>query len=403
MDRQWRPNPNLNPRPIQYQTNLCPNCLTPHFPFCPNPSPNWPPPPPPPNPTINNYDSDFDRTFKKPRIEDDERRLKLIRDHGLNPPQFQHPPPPPPPQYHPPPPPPPPHIHNTPIYHPQQHHSEFNSPFHDPNFHHFQPQPVDNHIHNHNFNARESHHPYPYPNPYPNGSNNGFSDNNAQMEASRFYRPPLPTSPPPPLPMDPPMYFSAPKKPPSLFPVTSSAPHEPHPFPQPYFHTTKPEFSTAFPTEEPSKQYLGDAQPFSINPLAAEKPKFVDASQLFRNPLRTSRPDHFVIILRGFPGSGKTYLAKMLRDLEVENGGDAPRIHSMDDYFMTEVEKVEDSDGPKSSSSGRNKRPVTKKVMEYCYEPEMEEAYRSSMLKAFKKTVEEGVFTFIIGMHYKNV
>jgi hypothetical protein len=30
----------------------------------------------------------------------------------------------------------------------------------------------------------------------------------------------------------------------------------------------------------------------------------------------------------------------MLRDLEVENGGDAPRIHSMDDYFMTEIEKV---------------------------------------------------------------
>lgn len=39
-------------------------------------------------------------------------------------------------------------------------------------------------------------------------------------------------------------------------------------------------------------------------------------------------------------GSGKSYLAKMLRDIEVENGGDAPRIHSMDDYFMTEVEKV---------------------------------------------------------------
>lgn len=30
----------------------------------------------------------------------------------------------------------------------------------------------------------------------------------------------------------------------------------------------------------------------------------------------------------------------MMRDIEVENGGDAPRIHSMDDYFMTEVEKV---------------------------------------------------------------
>ena len=39
-------------------------------------------------------------------------------------------------------------------------------------------------------------------------------------------------------------------------------------------------------------------------------------------------------------GSGKSYLAKMLRDLEIESGGDAPRIYSMDDYFMTEVEKV---------------------------------------------------------------
>lgn len=30
----------------------------------------------------------------------------------------------------------------------------------------------------------------------------------------------------------------------------------------------------------------------------------------------------------------------MLRDIEVENGGTAPRIYSMDEYFMTEVEKV---------------------------------------------------------------
>ncbi|CAI8610019.1 unnamed protein product [Vicia faba] len=424
MDRQWRP----NPRPIHYQNNLCPNCLTHHFPFCPSPSPNWPsppPPPPPPNPSTT-YDADFDRTFKKPRIQDDERRLKLIRDHGFNPPPFQPPhhayvtpPPPPPPQHHcdafpPPPPSPPPHLHNasTPIYHPQQHHIEINAPYHDHNFH-FQAQQANHHHHhhdnnNHNLNTRELHHPYPYPyqNHHPSGGNNSFSENTCQMEASRFFRnmPPLPTSPPPPLPIDPPnnqfkTYFSPPKKPPSLFPVASSVSHEPHPFPQPYFHTNKPhhpEFSNSFPMEEPSKQYLGGAQSFPLNQLSAEKPKFVDASQLFLKPLRTSRPDHFVIILRGLPGSGKSYLAKMLRDLEVENGGDAPRIHSMDDYFMTEVEKVDDNDGSKSSSSGRNKRPVTKKVMEYCYEPEMEEAYRSSMLKAFKKTVDEGAFTFII-------
>jgi len=47
-----------------------------------------------------------------------------------------------------------------------------------------------------------------------------------------------------------------------------------------------------------------------------------------------------ILLLRGLPGSGKSYLAKALRDLEVENGANAPRIHSMDDYFMIEVEKV---------------------------------------------------------------
>ncbi|CAL5421155.1 unnamed protein product [Camellia sinensis] len=93
-------------------------------------------------------------------------------------------------------------------------------------------------------------------------------------------------------------------------------------------------------------------------------------------------------------------MAKLLRDLEVENGGDAPRIHSMDDYFMTEVEKVEENDVSKSAGSVRGKKPVMKKVMEYCYEPEMEEAYQSSILKAFKKTLDEGVFSLVIGKNF---
>ncbi|XP_020572469.1 YLP motif-containing protein 1 isoform X2 [Phalaenopsis equestris] len=68
----------------------------------------------------------------------------------------------------------------------------------------------------------------------------------------------------------------------------------------------------------------------------------------------------------------------------------------MDDYFMIEVEKDEDNEGLKSSGSFRSKKQITKKVIEYCYEPEMEEAYRSSMLKAFKKTIDDGIFTFVI-------
>ncbi|KAI4343843.1 hypothetical protein L6164_011145 [Bauhinia variegata] len=262
-----------------------------------------------------------------------------------------------------------------------------------------------------NCNERGAYHPYPYS----TGSSN-TSTNMGQMDSSGFFsaKPPLPSTPPPPLPVDPPInpssglktYFSPPKASASLFPVpvsssaavpTSYPPiPEAHSLPHGYFHSKPlPQVSTGSYQEEPSQQYR-DAQPFSLRQLSADKPKVIDASHLFKHPHRATRPDHIVIILRGLPGSGKSYLAKMLRDLELENGGDAPRIHSMDDYFMTEVEKVEDNGTSKSLSSGRGKKAVTKKVMEYCYEPEMEEAYRSSMLKAFKKTVEEGVFTFII-------
>ncbi|KAJ7945973.1 YLP motif-containing protein 1 [Quillaja saponaria] len=243
-----------------------------------------------------------------------------------------------------------------------------------------------------------------------------FPENMRQMEDSRVFsgQPPLPASPPPPLPVAPPMhpsselktYFSPPKSSASLFPVAVSSPSmvsssypaipEAHSMAQSYFpNKPLPQSCSGFSVEEPSKQYMRDAQPFLLKQLSTDPTSF-DASHLFKQPHRSTRPDHIVIILRGLPGSGKSYLAKMLRDLEVENGGVAPRIHSMDDYFMTEVEKVENNDSSKSSTSVRGKRPVKKKVMEYCYEPEMEEAYRESMLKAFKKTLEEGHFTFII-------
>jgi hypothetical protein len=51
-----------------------------------------------------------------------------------------------------------------------------------------------------------------------------------------------------------------------------------------------------------------------------------------------------LILLMGAPAllahKIRSHLAKALHDLEVENGANAPRIHSMDDYFMIEVEKV---------------------------------------------------------------
>ncbi|KAL6005519.1 hypothetical protein ACLOJK_006086 [Asimina triloba] len=196
---------------------------------------------------------------------------------------------------------------------------------------------------------------------------------------------------------------SSPRKSPPICPIpTSSAvgdvpgpPRMPH-FPefQPSAHShlhnkLAAHACNGFPAEGPqfvhhtlSNQFVGEGHAFQPKPSQQEKPKVINAAQLFRRPHRATRPDHIVVILRGLPGSGKSYLAKILRDLEVENGGNAPRIHSMDDYFMTEIEKVEEVDSTKSSSLGKGKKRITKKVMEYCYEPEMEEvmlAYRSSI------------------------
>nr|XP_023029814.1 YLP motif-containing protein 1-like isoform X1 [Leptinotarsa decemlineata]XP_023029816.1 YLP motif-containing protein 1-like isoform X1 [Leptinotarsa decemlineata]XP_023029817.1 YLP motif-containing protein 1-like isoform X1 [Leptinotarsa decemlineata] len=103
-------------------------------------------------------------------------------------------------------------------------------------------------------------------------------------------------------------------------------------------------------------------------------------------PGRLNRPPRIVIIIRGPPGSGKTFLVKQIKDKEVENGGSAPRILSLDDYFMVEHEKQILEDG----------KTQTIKEMVYEYEAEMEESYRSSLLKSFKKTITDGYFSFVI-------
>jgi len=87
-------------------------------------------------------------------------------------------------------------------------------------------------------------------------------------------------------------------------------------------------------------------------------------------PGRNSRPPRLVVIMRGIPGSGKTHLARLLKEKEVENGGEPPRTLSLDDYF--------DCDG------------------EYTYEADMEETYRASFIKSFKKNIDGGYFPFLI-------
>uniref|UniRef100_A0A4W3IHN5 YLP motif-containing protein 1 n=1 Tax=Callorhinchus milii TaxID=7868 RepID=A0A4W3IHN5_CALMI len=139
----------------------------------------------------------------------------------------------------------------------------------------------------------------------------------------------------------------------------------------------------------PTQRIPPSAPPPSHPPPRVErKPESKNVDDILKMPGRQSRPDRIVVIMRGLPGSGKTHVAKLIRDKEVEYGGAAPRVLSLDDYFMTEVEKV-----VKDPDSGKR---VKKKLLEYEYEPEMEETYRSSMFKTFRKTLDDGFFPFII-------
>lgn len=85
---------------------------------------------------------------------------------------------------------------------------------------------------------------------------------------------------------------------------------------------------------------------------------------------RQSRPAKVVIILRGVPGAGKSHLAKLIKEKEVEMGGDQPRTMALDDYFECEGE--------------------------YFYEEDFLESYRANLLKSFKKNIDAGLFQFIL-------
>jgi len=122
----------------------------------------------------------------------------------------------------------------------------------------------------------------------------------------------------------------------------------------------------------------------------------VEANTLFSSPGRSNRPPLLAVILRGLPGSGKTRVAQAIRDAEVDNGAPAPKIHSLDDYFMTEIERVIVQDEKQGNGTVvKRKKQVTE--MEYVYEAEMEASYCASLLKGLTRTADERRFKCIVG------
>ncbi|XP_026197428.1 YLP motif-containing protein 1 isoform X2 [Anabas testudineus] len=159
--------------------------------------------------------------------------------------------------------------------------------------------------------------------------------------------------------------------------------------PERYGHSSSPYVDRrSYPEERGPPTATPLPPPPQPPPRIEKKPEIKNIDDILKPPGRLTRPERIVIILRGLPGSGKSHVAKLIRDKEVDCGGAPPRVLVLDDYFMTEVEKVE-----KDPDTGKR---VKTKVLEYEYEPEMEDTYRSSMLKTFKKTLDDGFFPFII-------
>lgn len=96
----------------------------------------------------------------------------------------------------------------------------------------------------------------------------------------------------------------------------------------------------------------------------------MQVDDLINPPGRYMRPPKIVVIFRGLPGSGKSFVAKNIKSQESSYGSEAPRILALDDYF--------ECDG------------------EYEYEAELEDSYRASLVKSFKKQVDDGYFDFIM-------
>ncbi|CAF2346451.1 unnamed protein product [Rotaria sp. Silwood2] len=121
-----------------------------------------------------------------------------------------------------------------------------------------------------------------------------------------------------------------------------------------------------------------------------QKHQLIPIDTLLKEPGRLQRPPQIIVFLRGLPGSGKSYVADLIKNEEElqSKGTNKPKILSLDNYFLTENQRE-----TKDSKTGK----ITKtSVMEYEYDPQMEETYRRSLIKLVRKSIDDRFYPFLI-------
>lgn len=94
-----------------------------------------------------------------------------------------------------------------------------------------------------------------------------------------------------------------------------------------------------FPSTAAANQQIPeqtDAHRLEMSVPTNENRNTISIDEVLLPPGRLSRPKRICIILRGPPGSGKSYVARLIKDKELEMGGANARILSIDDYFIIE-------------------------------------------------------------------
>ncbi|CAF3367553.1 unnamed protein product [Rotaria sp. Silwood1] len=121
-----------------------------------------------------------------------------------------------------------------------------------------------------------------------------------------------------------------------------------------------------------------------------QKHQLIPIDTLLKEPGRLQRPPQIIVFLRGLPGSGKSYVADLIKNEEElqSKGTNKPKILSIDNYFLTENQR--ETKDPKTGK-------ITKtSVMEYEYDPKMEETYRRSLIKLVRKSIDDRFYPFLI-------